>query len=289
MKKIYKHEQLNTDFPFKIKFAEMKPFYDMGRIYHWHNYLEISYVKEGKGVYHIEDRSYELEKGDIIIINNIEPHFMEVSPPNEMHQPVLMIDPKLLYSSSTNSFEYNYLAPFFNRSGRFHNKIRNNSKHAKEIYDLLEEIVVEYLDKSSGYELMIKAKLLNVVTILFRHYASELVVSPDILKRAKNLGKIRPSIEYLNNNSSDNITLTKLSELSFMSAAYFSSFFKKTTGLSPFEYLNQLRITNALTMLRSTNNKINDIAFTCGFNNLSHFNRVFRKTTGKTPKEFKEK
>ena len=287
MDKLYKYEELDVDFPFRVKYAHMKPFYDMGRKFHWHNYLEISYVKEGRGKYHIEDRCYDLIKGDIIVINNIEAHYMEVLPPEDMIQPVLMIGPDILYSGVTDSFEYDYLAPFFNRSESFNNRIDGRDVIGKQIYGLLEEITSEYFTRQRGHEMMIKAKLLGVMTLLFRHFPSDVVISDETKERSRRLRRISASLLYINKNSSADLSLEKLAELSFMTPSYFSSYFHITTGQTPFEYINHLRISNAMGLLRSSETSVADIAQTVGFNNLSHFNRVFLRLTGKRPRDLR--
>jgi AraC-like DNA-binding protein len=287
MDKVYKYEELDVVFPFRVKYAHMKPFYDMGRKYHWHNYLEISYVKEGKGRYHIEDRYYDLIKGDIIVINNIEAHYMEVLPPDDMIQPVLMIDPDILYSGVTDSYEYDYLAPFFNRSESFNNRIDGKDVIGRQIFGLLEEITSEYSSGQRGHELMIKTKLLNVMTLLFRHFTSDMDITDETKERSKRLSRISASLSYINKNSSSSLTLEKLAELSFMTPSYFSSYFHATTGQTPFGYVSHVRISNAIRLLRTSETSIADIAETVGFNNLSHFNRVFLKLTGKRPRELR--
>lgn len=287
MDRIYKHEYLDPGFPFKVKYAVMKPFYDMDRIFHWHNYLEISYVKQGEGIYHTEDGSYTMRKGDIIIINNIEPHYMEVLPPHDMIQPVLMIDPVILYPGLKDSFEYDYLAPFFHRTGSFMNKIDGNDPEGKEIYLLLESIVSEYNDKNRGYELMIKAKLLNVVTLLFRHYESSLSVSNETKKRADGIKRLEAALVYINKNSNAAISISDLAKLSYMNRTYFCSYFKDAMGVTPVWHINSVRIANAVRLLKGTDINISEIAMNCGYNNLSQFNRVFKKLTGKTPKQLR--
>ena len=64
-------------------------------------------------------------------------------------------------------------------------------------------------------------------------------------------------------------------------------FFKSSTGLTVFEYLNKIKIDYSCKLLLNTDMNIVDISFDCGFNNLSHFNKQFRKFIGKTPTQFR--
>ncbi|MCI6732887.1 MAG: AraC family transcriptional regulator, partial [Lachnospiraceae bacterium] len=63
--------------------------------------------------------------------------------------------------------------------------------------------------------------------------------------------------------------------------------FKKISGVSPVNYLIQLRIEQAKRMLKESNLTILEISMECGFNNTSYFIRQFRKYTGKTPREYR--
>lgn len=284
--KVYKPKSFPADFPFRIKFADMEPYYCMDHTFHWHNYLEIAFVKQGKGIYYVENKIYEMNKGDIVVINNIEPHYMEVLPPVNMVMPVVMFEPQLVWSSE-NRFDYQYMEPFFERSSNFNNKIDSTSEIGQKIFALLSEIEDEYTNKTVGYKLMIKAKLLHIITYLIRHYQDESKNTENPTARSKKLEKLEKVFEYINENFSKRIELNTLAEQAYMSPNYFSSFFKQSTGFTPIEYLNKMRIAKSIEMLRTTSNSIAQIALDCGFNNLANFNKIFKHFTETTPSKIR--
>jgi AraC-like DNA-binding protein len=281
--KVYKYKSLPPDFPFSIKFAEMDPYYCMDHTFHWHNYLEISYVKQGMGRYYIENKTYDMQKGDIIVINNIEPHYMEVLPPRKMIQPVVMFDPKLVWSNETQMFDYQYLNPFFDRSSNFSNRIDSRSDIGRKIFQLLTEIEDEYTLKPVGYKLMIKAKILHIITYLIRHFQDSDKQLQYISCKEQKLKKLEPVLAYINLNYSNKISLEELSSKAFMSPNYFCSFFKDSTGFSPIEYINKVRISKVIQLLKSGNKGIYEISLECGFTNLANFNKMFKRFTGMPP------
>lgn len=73
-----------------------------------------------------------------------------------------------------------------------------------------------------------------------------------------------------------------------MSVSCFMRAFKKSTGLTFIEYLNRLRITHALTLLRRNELSINEIGFLCGYARQDYFTRVFKKLTKTTPGALRE-
>jgi AraC-like DNA-binding protein len=72
-----------------------------------------------------------------------------------------------------------------------------------------------------------------------------------------------------------------------MSDVAFSRFFKMRTGKTFVDTLNEVRLGHASRMLIDTTQSINEIAYRCGFNNMSNFNRIFKKKKKCTPKEFR--
>ena len=103
-----------------------------------------------------------------------------------------------------------------------------------------------------------------------------------------NSRRIEKIMIYLNNNFSENITLGDAAKIAGMAEVSFSRFFKFRTGKTFIETLNEVRLGHATRMLIDTTNSINEIAYKCGFNNMSNFNRIFKKKKLNTPKEYRQ-
>jgi transcriptional regulator GlxA family with amidase domain len=92
----------------------------------------------------------------------------------------------------------------------------------------------------------------------------------------------------LNQHFEKAISLANVANLANMTEVSFSRFFKRHTGNSFIDHLIEIRLGHASRLLIDTHLPINQIAFNCGFNNMSNFNRIFKKKKGCTPKEFRE-
>lgn len=103
-----------------------------------------------------------------------------------------------------------------------------------------------------------------------------------------NSRRIERVFEYMNNNYFKQITLAEVSKLANMPEASFSRFIKKRTGKTFVDTLNEIRLGHASRMLIDTTNTIAEIAYKCGFNNISNFNRIFKRKKFCIPKEFRE-
>lgn len=96
-------------------------------------------------------------------------------------------------------------------------------------------------------------------------------------------GAIRLTMEYMEQNYHLNITRTKLSEMAGMSADYYTRAFKKQTGKSPVEYLNDIRISQAKQSLLLSGDSFRSIAQSVGFSDEFYFSRKFKAVTGRSP------
>jgi len=93
---------------------------------------------------------------------------------------------------------------------------------------------------------------------------------------------------HLQNHFHEQITLKQVGDLVFMSESNFCKFFKKATGTTFSDYLNDLRINEACHLLLSTEDTVGKIAQDSGFESLSYFNRVFLKKKQLTPSVFRK-
>ncbi len=103
-----------------------------------------------------------------------------------------------------------------------------------------------------------------------------------------NSRRIEKVMEYMNRNFDRTITLAEVAKIAAMSEVAFSRFFKSRTGNTFIDTLNDIRLGHASRTLIETTNSITEIAYKCGFNNISNFNRIFKKRKNCTPKEFRE-
>ena len=92
---------------------------------------------------------------------------------------------------------------------------------------------------------------------------------------------------YLNAHYSRPITLAEVAKVANMPETSFSRFIKKRLGNTFTDSLNEIRLGHATRLLIDTTHNVTEVAYKCGFNNISNFNRTFKKRKGCTPKEFR--
>ena len=102
-----------------------------------------------------------------------------------------------------------------------------------------------------------------------------------------NSRRVEKIMAYLNNNFDKSVSLSEAAKIAGMTEVAFSRFFKLRTGKTYVDTLNEVRLGTASRMLIETTNSITEVAYKCGFNNMSNFNRIFKKKKDCTPKEFR--
>ena len=103
-----------------------------------------------------------------------------------------------------------------------------------------------------------------------------------------NSRRIEKVFEYLNANYSRPIALAEVAKIANMPEVSFSRFIKKRIGSTFIDSLNEIRLGYATRMLIDTTHNVAEVAYKCGFNNISNFNRIFKKKKSCTPKEFRQ-
>lgn len=102
-----------------------------------------------------------------------------------------------------------------------------------------------------------------------------------------NSRRVERIMAYLNANFDKNISLGEAARLAAMTEVAFSRFFKAKIGKTFVDTLIEIRLGHASRLLIETTHTVNEIAYKCGFNNISNFNRIFKKKKDCTPKEFR--
>ncbi len=100
--------------------------------------------------------------------------------------------------------------------------------------------------------------------------------------------KLKQALEYIQEHLGEDLSLNDIATELKMSQYYFCHLFKRSTGLSPHQYLIRQRIEQAKHLLKNPERTITFVAMECGFANPSHFAKCFRQVTRMNPKQFRK-
>ncbi|MDR3050546.1 MAG: AraC family transcriptional regulator [Oscillospiraceae bacterium] len=257
---------------------------------HTHRMLEFNVQKEGLGTYRIGTRQYESRPGDIFILSNTEPHQLIPNPGSQIYNLNIHFDPEIFCTSFEKAIDdIPLLAMFFRRTETFSHVLNRDNPDTGVIYRLFHEIEREALEKRPLYHLQIKMLLERICLEILRSY-DYCELQPRPRPNANpDFYRISKTMDYIDYNIGKSLTLEKIAQVACMSPSYFSSVFKRYCGIALFEYIAQKRIEYAALLLRTAAKSIADIAYTCGFNNLTSFNKAFLRIHGCQPSVYRKR
>ena len=255
---------------------------------HTHHNLEISTVISGRGRYAIGDRVYELTPGDVVVLNNSEPHGLILEDGVNFRHLLIHFDPSFIWNALADDLDYNFLSIFFRRSTRFSNLLDRENIATAQIAAIMWEIMEEMANRKPCYELIVKIKLETIFTKMIRHYDYVDIQQDSPPLPAEYIPLFRDVRQYIDAHFSEDIRLAELAALVHVSPAYFSVLFKRFNLVSPVEYIVNRRVRHAVELIRTTPMNLTEVAAACGFNNGTNFYKAFRKVTGRTPSSYRD-
>ena len=147
------------------------------------------------------------------------------------------------------------------------------------LYDKLSEINEEYASAKRFYEARCSGLLLDLISELALIYENEW--------EGEGQSKMDALLDYISKNYGSEISNTLLGELFGYHPNYLNQLFIRYTGKPLHQYLQELRLKKAVTLLQETDLPVSDVALSVGFKDLPHFSRYFKQKIGHTPSYFR--
>jgi AraC-like DNA-binding protein len=276
--------QFSKDCPLLMQFYEFS--YDYRLTPSYHDYLEISYIYEGKGNYIFENRVNPVHAGDAILAGSKEFHSVEGLPSQTLKAIAIFFLPELVYNPGSPAIEFEYLRPFYYASRKHGNIVPASDLEGTGFYELIEKMHLELAAKRPYYQLAIKAYFSELLLILTRRLP-KLANTNTHERRLQDFYRLQEVIDFLNNHFHERISLEDTARMANMSYTYFCKYFRRVTGRSLTDYILRMRVDRAKELLLSEDWSITKVAFEVGFESHSYFDRVFNRLTHLSPHEFR--
>lgn len=243
---------------------------------HWHNEIELIYVRSGTARISITDQSFTASAGDLIVCDSGNIHYSD-SYDAENSLDFIVFDPGIISSFYQNS---HFAHPLVTSAQLMEYGL------AEPLENLMDTVGHELMEKAPYYQDIVKASMRSFWYLLKRKLPKSNSDMQSQSRRQSMFYDLQQLLSYLDEHYADNITLAFAASKMNFSDSHFSKVFKKLTGINFVTYLNMVRIEQAARQLHKTPQKITDIALNCGFSNIRTFNRVFKEITGHTPSSF---
>lgn len=265
---------------------------------HMHEFVQIVYMCKGKLKHVINNNAFDVYKGDIFIIPPYVPHYFIDSFEEKYEIIEFEFIPEFINerfsgllnkNKDTGFMDFAYLEPFLVAENEVKPRLNLSGSTQIEVEKILNEVLLEYERKDTDFELIIKALLLKLLVIVGRAYKEKITGTQYDDVFARHRDALYNAIEFINTNYSKDITIDDVAKVAMLSQSYFRYLFKQITQKTFTEYINGLRVTKAVELLKTRPDmKVIDICYEVGFNNANHFNRVFRSETGATPMQVRK-
>ena len=244
---------------------------------HDHSAIEILLTLEGMVTYTIEDKVYQVRKGEILIMPQDTAHSLTMEEGSSRY--LYLFEPDAIMTMrDIKSMAIYFNKPFHLRDGSdAHVRIRELLLRAKDLYEKR-----ELMWNTACYSC-----ILRVYATLGQRYLSG--IRPRTADNMRNMDSevINAVMTYINNHYREELSLENVAGFAGFSRYYFSRSFKKQTGYSFKDYLCQKRLQVAMDLLIRTNRSMRDVAIESGFGSVATFNRVFREKKGCTPTQYR--
>ncbi|MCI4667985.1 MAG: AraC family transcriptional regulator [Bacteroidia bacterium] len=259
---------------------------DFGFHWHYHPELEITFIQNGRGTRLVGDNMNAFESEDFIFMGSNLPHTWisddDFNKSSEMMQvAVLQFHPSVFPDNLILSQEMKSIRNLLMHSGR-------GIEIGKEMRVEASKLLLEMLGAREFDRYRLFLTLLDYLgrEQEFKLLASQAYITP--LNHATEK-RILDVCRFVHEQFMNPIKLDQVAQLASMNPTSFCRFFKKSTGQSLSDYINDLRIGKACNLLMDKRKlSMSDIAFLSGFQSQTLFNRIFLKKKGMTPSSFRK-
>ena len=252
---------------------------------HTHEFTELVVVYEGSGINCVDGFDYPISAGDVFVLHEGTKHSYRET--RHLHLCNVLFDSSLLDIKGIDmSHLPGYHALFLLepklRKSKFNTRLRLESKELLKTKSMIEELEREVDGKQPGFRLISQSLLLLLIGELSRWHDQ----SAD--KTSGKLMQIAKSIAHMERLYNEPMAIGDLASMANMSERAFYRIFQEATGITPNQYLTNLRLSQACELLKHSKMSITDIAYECGFQDNSYMTRQFKKHLGSTPSAYRK-
>lgn len=234
------------------------------------DFCELIFIVSGRGEYTVNEKEYQVQSGDLVLVNQGAGHMQTSSP----DAPLIAWNLSLRVSARGDLPENHLIldqAPAVVFTGQ----------HQDTIKQCCEEIFREMSEKQEGY--------CRMALIWAERYLllAERLLPQTLLPENPEGGLAWRVKAYLDENFNQIVTLDTLEEIFHVNKYHIAHELKRVYQISPIRYAIDRRLGEAQNLLCCTKQPVTEIAKEVGYDNVHYFNRLFQKRFGMTPTEFR--
>ncbi|MCF6409992.1 AraC family ligand binding domain-containing protein [Pseudalkalibacillus salsuginis] len=235
---------------------------------HFHEYYVIGFIEEGQRHLVCKGEEYIINPGDLLLFNPYDTHSCEQIDGKTLDYRCINVKPGVM-KKAVLEINGNENLPCFKQSVLYHSEIVSN----------LRELHLKISQDESEFK---KEELFLYLLEELIQTHSDLTILPPVSETSY---EIKTVCDYLEENYTKTITLNDLSVLTGWSKYHLLRSFTKQKGISPYSYLETIRVNHAKKLLEKGIKPI-EVTFLTGFSDQSHLTKFFKRLVGLTPKQY---
>lgn len=248
---------------------------------HHHEFAEISLITGGQGTEIINGSEHRLKQGSICLLPPYHLHALRLDEQEPLYKYCCMFDMNLLFQ------------PEFAEVGRWLTQLSDEmtpyydlpAPQYETIQSVLSVLVAEYASQSAGKQGFMRIKLYEAIYLFFRHHPGFASLGQTAAPQPEEWDFVK----YVNTHfMEETISLEEVAAKHGVSVFIVRNAFKRLLGKNFLEYLHQLRIRRASSLLAATDMSVAEIAYDVGFSSLRSFTRVFKQMTGTSATDYRK-
>ena len=282
MKKVFKELPPPIDSSFIVKQEITTQF---ANPFHYHDGYELTFILRGRGKFYGGNQVMNFAEGDVYFLGPMFPHYFV----NEKQSG----EGELFVHSIAVQFREDFLGkellekPEFGEIKKLLRLVQSSGLKITTPNRVTEQLFHELTEPGIKKVLLLLRLLDRLATLPDENIQVIALHYYENTDSHKDFSKLDPVYHYVLENFQEDVNSRKAASLAFLNEAAFCRYFKRQTKKTFSQFVNQVRITHATSLLQDKNKSIADVCYECGFNNLSYFNRQFKNFTNRSPLEYR--
>ncbi len=262
--------------------------YTLARLYreekpmgmHIHDCYEIYYSISGGKRFLIDNKYYEINDGDLFIINQYESHYLDLTDNGSLERIVINVYPDYLKKLSTAQTPLD--SYFSNHSDHFCHKVHLSSEEQQRFIYYFHKVTnsngygCDIIEETSFIQMMV------YITQLFHSQESDQSGDQQHYHYNQHVSNI---LNYINLHISDYLSIKTIADHFYLSESYICRLFKAETGTTINQYITARRISMAKAFL-NIGYSVSEVCDKIGYQDYSNFLKAFTKIVGISPKKY---
>ena len=251
--------------------------------WHAHPEYELILVLEGSGYRIVGDNMTSLGPGDTVFVGPGLPHIWQEETgdhPRQVRTLLIQFEEKFLSEGLLRLPAMEPVRRLFLNSRRGLHVVGATRKRVSAM--------MNEMNRSHGLERLLL--FLQILGVMATSHECHPIASPNFAANLELYDQERMErvFQFLTGRLEQELRLSEVAQLVHLSEGAFSRFFRTHTGKTFPEFVNELRIGRACRLLTESEKNITEVAFECGFTNLSNFNRQFLRFKAVSPREYRK-